>query len=160
MCRLAGRSADKARRLVSVLKGEVFTSHYELFKGRVSLSDVAAAARPSAPIPFSFFHSFFVSSFFLFIYLSCFYTPIPSHIHALKHIDVKTQIRAYSTSAHILYNLISLQISLKNRNTNLLLCLNVKPETDAVKLKMTLSIISSMFGKHIQGYRPTVEDMV
>lgn len=67
MWRLAGRSAAKARRLVSVLKGEVFTSHYELFKCTVALSDVTAAAFPtlSALVPISFYSSSFSSLSFL-----------------------------------------------------------------------------------------------
>lgn len=88
MWRLAGRSAGKARRLVSVLKGEVFTSHYELFKCRVAVSDVAAAyPTPLPPFLFLSFFFFFLTFFLLFLYL----TPYTLYVCALcTHIDLNT----------------------------------------------------------------------
>ncbi len=161
MWRLAGRSAGKARRLVSVLKGEVFTSHYELFKCRVALSDVAAACpTPLPPFLFlSFFISFFLSFyFFLSVYLLLVLNLTPYTLYT--HIDLNTHIKAYSSPAHILYDLISLHINLHtvtHRNTHthththtqtLYFYLSLKSKTHAVKLKMPLSIFSSMFGQH------------
>lgn len=97
MWRLAGRSAGKARRLVSVLKGEVFTSHYELFKCRVAVWCCCCLPSPSAPIPGSFFFFFFHSfclSFVSYFLLPLCLTLLPG-THTHTHKDMQHNLHSY-----------------------------------------------------------------